>query len=185
MNYFTDITQAFLNKKKIRTQSYRGSLLVTTCMTTTEAFGTVDNNIIITPLSYAASVKSISMYCEKNIDARINVGMARVEGNDIVYISKNMFGYYTMDLQTSVKSSELLSLKFSTSTLYEHVYKYYKENDKLAEWEKCKNQKYGLLLFNTEIASTRNANASNNVVVEVQYVEGAPSDAPLITKIIK
>lgn len=170
MEYITDIADAFLNKKRIRTQSYRGSLLVTTC-NVKDAIISSSNKIIIAPISYTSSIKSIKVATPASPIININIGIL---GEDKQVISNNAFGE-NIPLLATTSWQELLAPAFSTETIYERLH-----DTAESTFEKYKNNRYGLVYIN---ANTENAGFAS-LYFKLQYVDGAPSDAPLNSKTI-
>lgn len=179
-NHLTDIAKKFMDTDRMRSQSYRGSLLVTTCSTNGKAIAEVGSNIFVAPISYTSSLKSIKLYCEVGINHKINVGIARIDGDKIIPIKKDLFGYYTMQPANAKPGSSLLTLKYSPFTVQELLSKYCTSSAEKSEFEKSKNQKYGFLMLN--IANINNTglgtgwnSENNNIVIDVQYVDNTLS----------
>lgn len=172
MEYITDIADAFLNKKRIRTQSYRGSLLVTTC-NVKDAIISSSNKIIIAPISYTSSIKSVGLAAKTDITCSPKLELMGIDKQSIDI--KSSFNITTSDKAfTPSYFQEILPPIWSTLTLYELA-----DKDKLCD--KYKNDKYWFLAATISGIDSGNV---NELYFQIQYVDGAPSDSPLMTKTI-
>lgn len=186
MEYITDIADAFLNKKRIRTQSYRGSLLVTTCSIENANISS-SNKIIIAPISYTSSIKSIKVAAlDSSIKSikvatpdspiiNINIGIL---GEDKKIISDKAFGE-NISIMSTTSWQELLAPAFSTETIYERLHATAEST-----FEEYKNNRYGLVYINVDPGNTPGNAEFDSLYFKLQYVDGAPSDAPLNSKTI-
>lgn len=176
MAYFSDIAQAFTDNKRIRTQSYRGSLLVTTCeinFSSEQDDQKPDNSVVIVaPISYSSSIKSIKFFSGVLPANNVKIGIHGVDKDGHSPISDNVLGD-NVTLTMGNSWQDILKPNMTVYTLYELLHTY----DAFKKYEK---HRHGLLTFTFPAGSSLNGNA----IVEIQHVDSAPSDAPLVFKTV-
>lgn len=162
---YTDIADAFINKKRIRTQSYRGSLLVTSSNVSLNT-NELDYQIVIAPISYTSSIKSIGLAAKTDLDCSISLHLLGIDQNCIYYIynnpndqkpSQDKLIYKDFEVN-SLSFTEILPPEFSMLTL----------SDILRgepTYDKYKNDRYGFLGINIKDIKHSLSSISNPVEV--------------------
>jgi hypothetical protein len=198
-NRNTNITVAFANKKRIRTINCRGSL-VTTIVSLDGTFFTPAGKIALCPMPFTASIKSVKMWqhvafsaagATKPVVGVTLYGINRsykdlpatnpihtFDDNDLTQIVAGAIVPANTTLTGTVDTAtELLTGEHINKSVYELLLNGGVERD---EFKPYKNDRYGMLCMDvTTAAVTTGVGADNWINIQIDYVDGAPSDAPI------
>ncbi len=181
----SDLITAYKNKQRVRTMNYRGSLLSTTAVNNeTWAKKEAGSRLYLALVPFSASIKDIEVAFNAALTAnrlKFKIGIAGVNQN-MSSTSDQMFTPIKGDLftrtiitTTAYYPHQAWSPGYWGKTLYELLCD---EHGKPIEaFEKYSNTKYGVLYL--EIVTPEDTTNPRDTYVLINYVEGAPSEAPL------
>lgn len=186
----SNLITAYKEKKRVRTTTYRGSMLTTTTRITNSSFpgDEVGSILYLTLMPFGASLKYIQYLFSANLSAtalRLNMGIAGINQDGSFTKIKDDIGLGTIEPIGAANIIHNLScLNISDKTIYELLC----ENRDgyqvpIAKFEPYTKTKYGVLYF---ISTAKNNDALNtDLVMKLQFVEGSPSSSPLTVQDIR
>ena len=186
----TDISRAFGNKKRMRTQNYRGSLITNTMALATARGAINADGIALMPIPYSASIKSVKIGCDQALgNSEIAIGIFGINrdytpGNDGIFstaaltvIANDVFRANAAIVGANANKQwiELLSPDRTSQTVYDLLC----DGDPIipiANFKPYCRDRYGML--KVTIAT---ADLGQDSYWQVEYVDGSPSTSPMTT----
>ena len=177
----SDLVQAYVDKKRLRTQNYRGSIL-NTVVEDTNAWGSSDNGsyLYLTLVPYSAALKSLKVgFGSDRNQLAYTLGIAGIN-------TDSSFTDIKVDLVTVAAAgadvaagtfSELVTPSLWGKTIYQQLCD--ANGNPIEAFEKYSKNRYGVLFLKS---TAKNTGAIANTYVNLEWVEGTPSEAPLISK---
>lgn len=187
----SNLITAYKEKKRVRTTTYRGSMLTTTTRITNSSFPTDDVGSImyLTLIPFGASLKYIQYMFSANLEGsalRLNMGIAGINQDGSFTKIKDNIGLGEINPTGNVVSHGLSCLNICDKTIYELLCE---EKDgyqvPIATFEPYAKTKYGVLYFISTAQHVTQDPLSTNLVMKLQFVEGSPSSSPLTVQAIR
>lgn len=179
----SDLITAYRNKERIRTMNYRGSLLNTTVTdTSTWAKKDVNSILYLTLIPFSASIKSIQVSFNAAITAdtlSYSVGFAGINPDQSFTVIKDDWITVPAKERAANLIEEIVPADLWDKTIYQQLCAG-EHSLPITEFEKYSNTKYGVLFFKVLAAET--TTNPTDIRVNISFVEGSPSEAPLINK---
>ncbi len=179
----SDLVTAYKNKERIRTMNYRGSLLNTT-VTDTSTWAKKDANSILylTLIPFSASIKSIRVSFNAEISddqLSYSVGFAGINPDQSFTEIKDNWITVPAKGREANLIEEIVSADLWDKTIYQQLCEGV-HNLPIEKFKKYSNTKYGVLFF--KLIAKENAYNPTDTRVNISFVEGSPSEAPLVSK---
>lgn len=180
----SDIVTAFVNKQRIRTMNYHGSVTNTVVVdASTWASSDADSVLYLTLVPYGAVLKSIKVaFSEEHTELAYKVGIAGINSDRTLTPIKDLITVAAPS--TAVAANTILEQLPATlwgSTLYQQLCASAAPYKPIDEFKEYKDNEYGVLYLKS---TTKNTAAINGTMVSIDWVDPSPSETPKINKTI-
>lgn len=176
----SDLITAYKKKQRVRTMNYRGSLLNTTVTDkSTWAKKDVGSILYLTLIPFSASIKSILVSFNTAISAgavSYSVGIAGINSDQSFTAIKNDLITVAAGVRTAKLKEEIVPAELWDKTIYQQLCEG-EHNLPIEAFKKYSNTKYGVLFF--KLITPEGTTNPANISVNISFVEGSPSEAPL------
>lgn len=181
----SDIVTAFVNKQRIRTMNYHGSVTNTVVVdASTWASSDVGSILYLTLVPYGAVLKSIKVaFSEDHTQLAYTVGIAGINSDRTLTAIKD--DLITVDAPSGVIAANTILEKLPAtlwgSTLYQQLCASDAPYKPIDAFKDYKDNEYGVLFLKS---TTANTGAINGTMVSIDWVDPSPSETPKINKTI-
>lgn len=181
----SDIVTAFVNKQRIRTMNYHGSVTNTVVVdTSTWASSDVDSILYLTLVPYGAVLKSIKVaFSADHTELAYTVGIAGINPDRTLTAIKD--DLITVDAPSEkVDANTILEQLPATlwgSTLYQQLCAPISPYTPIDAFKEYKDNEYGVLFLKS---TTANDDEIDGTMVSIDWVDPSPSETPKINKTI-
>lgn len=176
----SDLVQTFVNKQRLRTMNYRGSVL-TTVVEDSNSWASSDANsyLYLTLVPYSAALRSIKVcFASATTELVYKVGIAGINPDfSFTDIKDDLFSVPAAATAANIVK-EIVPATLWGKTIYQQLC----EGDynlPSEAFDKYSESRYGVLFLKS---TTKNTAAVQTIRANIEWVEGAPSEAPLISK---
>ena len=176
----SDIISAYVNKQRIRTMNYHGSV-TNTVVVDANSWGSseVDSILYLTLVPYGAVLKSFKIaFSAATENMEYTVGIAGINPDrTFTEIKDNLFNATV----GTVAPTEILPATLWGSTLYQQLCTAAAPYTPIDAFKEYKDNEYGVLFLKSTAASTT---AVAGTMVSIDWVDPSPSETPKINKTI-
>ena len=190
----SDIVNAFVNKQRIRTMNYHGSVTNTTFSNDESwASGDIGSIVYLTLVPYGAVLRSIKFSlnvattADTSDDLAFTVGIAGIEPDRTFTAIKDDLITVAAAVRPADSINEILPASLWGQTLYQQLCDSnapYTPIDAFAPYrngEYGKNTEYGVLYFKS---TTKMTTVTKTLRVSIDWVDPSPSETTKINKVI-
>ena len=180
----SDIVDAFVNKLRIRTMNYHGSVTISTIANSSKwASGDIGSIIYLALVPFGAVLKSIKFAVSKETttggsdDLNFTVGIAGINPDRTFTAIKDDLITVPEAARPASSINEILPASLWGQTLYQQLCDSNAPYTPIDAFAPYRDSKYGVLYFkSTEAMSTE----TTDTCVNIEWVDPSPSETPKI-----
>lgn len=184
----SDIVSAFVNKQRIRTMNYHGSMTNTTILNGDSwASGDAGSTVYLTLVPFGAVLKSIKFSLNKATttgstdDLNFTIGIAGINPDRTFTSIKSDLITVAEAARAADSINEILPASLWGETLYQQLCSGSAPYTPIDNFKPYKDNEYGVLYF---VTTEEMATATTTLRVSIDWVDPSPSETTKINKVI-